>query len=131
MVSKVREESKSMNKWRNIDIEAIKSLKKCTFLPGNYNKRFVRRMNTLALRDEQMSDRQLVNLWRLVWRYRRQHKDEQLIDLAYAMLSVGALFAWMRRPQEPPPGSIVCKRPGPFEARRKAELERLAQWNAG
>lgn len=85
-----------MNEWSERDRQAIFFLSHCTFLPGSYNKRFVRSLNTMAVRNDPMIDKQLVNLWRLVWRYRRQHQERELIDLAYTMMAIHqvACFLW-------------------------------------
>jgi hypothetical protein len=47
------------------------ALARCTFLPGEYNKRFARNIAALP-DDKELSDKQRANLFRLVHRYRRQ-----------------------------------------------------------
>lgn len=119
------------NHWTDRDIQAIKALRKCTFLPGSYNKRFVRSLYSMALTQEPMTNNQLVNLWRLVWRYRRQHEEQRLIDLAVMALGFRALIFWMRGPQEIPPAAFVERAPVSQAARHRTDLEKLARWNAG
>ena len=68
-----------------LETKAAKALWRCTFLPGSYNKHFARAMDTIARSDEPLAtEKQCTNLWRLVWRYRRQIQDNHLIDLAYS-----------------------------------------------
>lgn len=59
---------------------AARCLWRCSFLPGSYNKRFARAMDALANEDDAvLTDNQRNNLWRLVYRYRRQITDDDLI----------------------------------------------------
>lgn len=55
---------------------AIELLSRCTFLPASYDKRFVRSMVQMAEAPEPVSltERQDALLWRMVHRYRRQHR---------------------------------------------------------
>lgn len=59
---------------------AARCLARCTFLPGSYNKRFARAMEALAEdEDAGLTKRQRTNLWRLIYRYRRQIADDRLV----------------------------------------------------
>jgi hypothetical protein len=49
----------------------IQELRKCSFYPGSYDKRFVRDMETLGEYD-MLSPKQAALLERMAWRYRRQ-----------------------------------------------------------
>ena len=120
-----------MNEWNDRNIKAIKALfEECTFLPSSHNKRFVRNLYYMRIAGDPMTDKQLANLWRLVWRYRRQVSDQKLIDLAAAGRGLEALMIWARGAQPPSPGSFVEYRPS-NSAQRRGELEKLKRWNAG
>ena len=120
-----------MNEWTPNDRRAIEMLSQCTFLPRSYDKRFAHSLVAMEQNNEAMSDKQYAHLWRMVYRYRRQISKSSFVELAQVGLGLAALVEWMRGPQEPPPGSIVCHGRPTQEAQRKADLERLAQWNAG
>jgi hypothetical protein len=63
--------------------EAAAWLGRCTYLPGSFDKRFGRDMAARAERkDAQITEGQAAQIWRQVWRYRRQIGDSQLIDMA-------------------------------------------------
>jgi len=51
--------------------QIIQGLRGCTFLPGSWDKRFARDMETLGPCD-MLSPKQEVQLERMAWRYRRQ-----------------------------------------------------------
>lgn len=51
--------------------EALQALKQCTFLPGSFDKRFVRDLSALPA-DAELTERQAANVERLAYRYRRQ-----------------------------------------------------------
>lgn len=51
--------------------KCIQALSKCTFIPGSFEKRFVRDMETLGEYD-MLSKKQTAFLERLAWRYRQQ-----------------------------------------------------------
>lgn len=55
--------------------EAATALAKCTFLPGFWDKRFVQNMAVVT----EATERQIEWLWLLVWRYRRQIGDADLV----------------------------------------------------
>jgi hypothetical protein len=70
------------------DKYAALSLAKCTMLPASYNKRFARALREIAESDEpRLTPRQRANLWRLVYRYRRQIPDPSLISEAQIIMS--------------------------------------------
>lgn len=120
-----------MNEWTANEHSAILALSKCTFLPGSYDKSFIHVMLAKYHNNDPMTDNQLANLWRLVWRYRRQHKERKLTDLAAMGLGLESLVKWMCGPQEVPPGSFVEYAPRSFGARRQSDLDKLARWQAG
>ena len=51
--------------------EALQALKQCTFLPGSYDKRFVRNLSALP-QERELTERQAANVERMAYRYRRQ-----------------------------------------------------------
>ena len=56
-----------------VDIAAAHCLASCTFQVGSFNKRFARNIAGIARSEQpELTEKQLTNLWRLVWRYRRQ-----------------------------------------------------------
>lgn len=120
-----------INYWTDRDRHAIRALRKCTFLPGSYNKRFVFNLSQMAANDSPMTNNQLVNLWRLIYSYRHQHKDQALMDIAMMMRAIGGLFEIMRGKQEIPDSGFVEHAPMWREVQQKADLEKLARWNAG
>lgn len=66
---------------------AAKCLARCTFVPGSYNKRFARAMEALAMeKNAELTDRQRTNLWRMVFRFRRQIADGELVAEAQRRL---------------------------------------------
>jgi hypothetical protein len=119
-----------MNKWTPKDRRAIEMLSRCTFLPRSYDKRFVRSLAAMEQTNTPMSDKQLVHLWRMVYRYRRQITETSFVELAQIGLGLVALVEWMRGPQELPKRVVRWSRVRQ-EARHKAELEKLARWEAG
>lgn len=54
---------------------AIELLRKCTFAPATNAKRFVRDM-TEKSEDYELSEKQTDFLWKLVWQYRKQHRNK-------------------------------------------------------
>lgn len=59
---------------------AARCLARCTFRIASYNKRFARAMGAIANEDDgALTQNQRNNLWRLVYRYRRQIPDDELI----------------------------------------------------
>lgn len=68
------------------DILAARLLANCTFLPGSWNKRFARGIRNIANSDTPyLTPRQFMNLWRLVWHYRRQIDIELIVEKARRM----------------------------------------------
>lgn len=118
-----------MNKMplTDLDRRAATALARCTFLPSSTDKRMARFVQAAT----ELTDRQLAYLWRLIWRYRRQHQDRELINTAVIGLGLRALIKWMRGPQGVPPGSFVEYAPRSVDARRQADLDKLARWEAG
>lgn len=56
-----------------LDIAAAKCLSACIFPVASYNKRFARSIRGIAVSDSpELTPKQMANLWRLVWMYRRQ-----------------------------------------------------------
>lgn len=51
----------------------------CKFVPGSYDKRFAHGIYSIGMNNRQITEKQAANLWRMVYRYRRQIKDETLI----------------------------------------------------
>lgn len=75
------------------DILAARLLNSCTFLPGSWNKRFARALHNIANSDKpHLTSRQFMNLWRLVWRYRRQIDIEQIVEKARRMTEAKRKF---------------------------------------
>ena len=64
--------------------QAVAALSNCSFLPGCFEKRITRLWKEKMDRAprEPMTDKGRACLWRLVYRYRRQIGDEQLIAFA-------------------------------------------------
>ena len=83
----------------------IQRLSKCTFLPGSFEKRFVRNLAEYTVKDE-ISAKQQRYLEKLHYRYRRQ----------------------LHEPDFPMPEWMVRER---AREREEADIKRLAQWNAG
>lgn len=68
------------------EIAAAKALSKCSFLPATFAKRFARSLGEIAQSETPViSENQALNLWRLVWKYRRQIPDH-LVSLAQQKL---------------------------------------------
>jgi len=65
-----------------IEKYAAHNLAGCTFQIGSYNKRFARDMSGMAGINSPVTEKQVNNLWRLVFRYRRQITDKRLISFA-------------------------------------------------
>jgi hypothetical protein len=62
---------------KDIHIQALNLLNRCTFLPGSFAKRFVRDLS--GKEDKQgyeLSEKQKRYLWKLVYQYRKQHTDK-------------------------------------------------------
>lgn len=71
------------------DIEVLRALGRCTFLPGHPHKRFVRQVNQIADHDPaKITWRQWAYVRRLAWTYRRQLPPD---------------FPPYRKPDDPPP----------------------------
>lgn len=51
--------------------ESLQALKQCTFLPGSFDKRFVRDLSALP-QDTELTEKQAANVERLAHRYRKQ-----------------------------------------------------------
>jgi hypothetical protein len=68
----------------DIEYKAIKSLAACTFLPGTFDKRIARQWSEMADRDREkpMTKKGRRFLWVLVWKYRRQIGDDEVLDYA-------------------------------------------------
>lgn len=72
---------------------AARKLQRCSFLPGSKEKRFVRAMEILSrTEDPRISVKQRAELWRLVWRYRRQIPDGRLIAEANHIANGAAIL---------------------------------------
>jgi hypothetical protein len=70
-------------------VAVAKALRRCTFTPGCWDKRFARAMSAIADEDfdRRFSERQRANLIRLAHKYRRQLATEVIVlaqDLAEA-----------------------------------------------
>lgn len=66
-----------------LEQRACRALGSCTFLPGTPHKRFARDMAFASVIDKPMiSEGQVRQLWRLVYRYRRQIGSKELIEHA-------------------------------------------------
>jgi hypothetical protein len=67
-----------------IEIEGCKELSQCTFLPGTPHKRFAKDMGYVVTHSEEplISAGQARQLWRLVYRYRRQIGSSDLVQHA-------------------------------------------------
>jgi hypothetical protein len=63
-------------------LRAITLLSRCTFLPGSYDKRFVRSMRQMSEAPEPipLTEKQDALLWVMVHRYRRQHGQCTCLD---------------------------------------------------
>lgn len=60
-----------------IQIKALSLLSGCTFLPGSFDKRFVRDLSSLPDKEaKELTDKQKRYLWKLVYKYRKQHDDK-------------------------------------------------------
>ncbi len=58
-------------------IDALSILKLCTFLPGSTAKKFVHQMSSLSDKEGyELSEKQVNYLWKLVYMYRKQHKNK-------------------------------------------------------
>lgn len=67
--------------------QAAQALAKCTYLPGSFEKRFARDMDSIARGEHPtITAKQRVWLWKQVHRYRKQIKDKILIKLAETYL---------------------------------------------
>lgn len=64
---------------------ALSALQSCTYLPGSSEKRFV--MRSLGP-ETKMTEKQTVWFWKIVIRYRRQHKSEKLVEYAKKQLGI-------------------------------------------
>lgn len=64
------------------EMQAVMALVRCTFLPGSWDKRFVRALGQHA-RDTPLSDKQREWLWKLVWKYRRQIPYPSIVEQAH------------------------------------------------
>jgi hypothetical protein len=53
-------------------MERAKALARCTMLPGTWDKRFVRSVAAIAASGVSMTDKQVEQVDRLAWKYRRQ-----------------------------------------------------------
>jgi hypothetical protein len=69
------------------DCEAVAALNACVFLPGSYNKRFAGSMASAAASTKVITKKQRLNLWRLVYRYRRQIEDQSFIGEAREIIA--------------------------------------------
>lgn len=66
------------------EIRAVNALSLCSFLPGSFDKRIVRLWGEAARERPKrpMSEKGRAFMWRLVWKYRRQILDEELVAAA-------------------------------------------------
>lgn len=71
----------------DLEVKGCRALARCTFLPGTPHKRFARDMGATAenMAEPAISAAQARQLWRLVWRYRRQIGEKGLVIHAQAM----------------------------------------------
>lgn len=67
-----------MKLMTEIEQAALMALKGCSMAPGSSEKRFIRQLSY----DIEMSDKQRAWFWRIVHRYRNQHKRQMLTDYA-------------------------------------------------
>lgn len=56
--------------------DVIMRLSRCTFLPGSSEKRFVRQMVARANENKPLTEKQLMYLGQIRYRYRKQLKEE-------------------------------------------------------
>lgn len=62
---------------KQIQIKALSLLSGCTFLPGSFDKRFMRDLSALPDKQtKELTEKQNRCLWKLVYKYRRQHDDK-------------------------------------------------------
>ncbi|HEX2866526.1 MAG TPA: hypothetical protein VHO03_05770 [Ignavibacteriales bacterium] len=61
---------------------AALTLSHCTFYPASWNKRFAHDMAFFAKEDRPITENQRFWLWKLVYRYRRQIKDLDILSIA-------------------------------------------------
>ena len=54
--------------------KAVSLLNRCTFIPGSFDKRFVRTLNGKG--EKPITENQEKYLWKLVWAYRKQHRNK-------------------------------------------------------
>ena len=93
-----------------MDKRGIKALAGCTFLPGEFNKRFAGDLEWARQFTGWISEKQRACLWRLIYRYRRQilqngetAAEQELID--YAQLHIKLVEQLAR---EDAPGKTNC-----------------------
>ncbi len=63
---------------------AARSLAGCVFLPASWNKRFAFDISAMT----RATESQVWNLWRLVYRYRRQIADKELVREAKEKMNI-------------------------------------------
>lgn len=65
------------------EISAVNALYACRFQAGSYDKGFVRDLaSTNEPTERELSERQRNYLWKLVYRYRAQHEDKELLAIS-------------------------------------------------
>ncbi|HEX2868777.1 MAG TPA: hypothetical protein VHO03_17180 [Ignavibacteriales bacterium] len=58
------------------------ALGRCRFLPASWNKRFAQDMSSLACTGGEITEKQRTCLWKVVYRYRRQISDPEILSIA-------------------------------------------------
>ena len=107
----------------------IAKLRRCTFAPGSYDKRFVMDMASCPA-DFELSARQDWYLRRTYWRYRRQikHRDPKPADYDNPPAKPCTLSEAAREIRS---GMGQYLKPSAEERRKARELKRLEAWNEG
>jgi hypothetical protein len=71
-----------------IQITAIGLLNGCTFQVGSFDKRFVRDLAALPDKEtRELTEKQIHYLWKLVYKYRRQHGNKWFTAHAENLIS--------------------------------------------
>lgn len=65
----------------DLELRAVQNLNGCTFTPASAAKRIARSLEA-QVPDGKITDKQAATLWGLVWNYRRQISDEELVKIA-------------------------------------------------
>lgn len=76
---------KTRRKMTDDEIRAAVMLNQLTYLPGSSDKRFARSICGIAHTSQMITEAQVLYLWRMVYRYRRQISNKVLVTLADKM----------------------------------------------